>query len=398
MKVLLGVTGCIAAYKSCEILRELQKKGVDVEVVMTEKATKFVGAQTFSALSGHAAKISNFDDQEDAITHIRLAEDCDLFLIAPCTANVASKIAAGIGDDLLTTCALVAHDKLAIAPAMNVHMYESPATQATLETLRSRGVHILDPDSGYLACGDIGKGRLADPDVVADAAVKIINDGAIAQKKDLLGKNILITAGPTKERIDPVRYITNDSSGKMGIAIANAANKRGADVTLILGPVSIEPDTGINVVRVETSEEMLIAVENVFDECDIAIFTAAVCDMKPVNVYDHKLKKGADDEGLSVINTENTIDILHTFASKKGDRFIVGFAAETDDVVENGKKKLASKGADMIVANEVGIGKTFGQDESKAWILEPTHEAELDPMPKVQLANIILDEVCDNMS
>lgn len=397
MKVLLGVTGCIAAYKSCEILRELQKKGVDVEVVMTEKATKFIGAQTFSALSGHAAKISNFDDQEDAITHIRLAEDCDLFLIAPCTANVASKIAAGIGDDLLTTCALVAHDKLAIAPAMNVHMYESPATQASLDVLRSRGVCIIEPDSGYLACGDVGKGRLADPDVIASSAIRLIHDGAASAKKDLLGKKVVITAGPTQERIDPVRYITNDSSGKMGIAIANAAKNRGADVTLVLGPVSIEPDSGIKVVPVRTAEDMFVAVENEFDDSDIAIFTAAVCDMKPVGSYDRKLKKGTDDDGLSVIKTENTIDILQTFASKKGDRFIVGFAAETNDVVANGKEKLASKGADMIVANEVGEGKTFGQDESKAWILEQNHEAELDSMPKTKLADIILDEVCANM-
>ena len=242
MKVLLGVTGCIAAYKSCEILRELQKRGVDVEVVMTEKATKFVGAQTFSALSGRPAKVSNFDDQEDAITHIRLAEDCDLFLIAPCTANVISKIAAGIGDDLLTTCALVAHDKLAVAPAMNVHMYESPATQASLQTLRSRGVHVLDPDSGYLACGDVGPGRLPDPDAVAEAAIQIIQEWGSATKQDLLGKKVVITAGPTKERIDPVRYLTNDSSGKMGIAISNAAKQRGAEVTLVLGPVAIEPD------------------------------------------------------------------------------------------------------------------------------------------------------------
>lgn len=397
MKVLLGVTGCIAAYKSCEILRELQKRGVDVEVVMTEKATKFVGVQTFSALSGRAAKVSNFDDQEDAITHIRLAEDCDLFLIAPCTANVLSKIAAGIADDLLTTCALVAHDKLVVAPAMNVHMYESPATQASLETLRSRGVHVLDPDSGYLACGDVGPGRLPDPDAVADAAIKIIQEGG-ASKSDLFGKKVVVTAGPTKERIDPVRYITNDSSGKMGVAIANAAKRRGAQVTLVLGPVAIEPDPGIDVVPVETSDEMLAAVEGAFGDCDIAIFTAAVCDMKPVNASDHKLKKGIDDEGLSVINTENTVDILKTFASKKEGRFIVGFAAETDDVVENGRRKLASKGADMIVANEVGPGKTFGKDDSKAWILKADAETELDSMPKTQLANIILDEVCANMS
>ncbi len=403
MKVLLGVSGCIAAYKSCEILRQLQKMDVDVQVVMTEHATKFVGPQTFSALSGHPAKVSNFDDLEDPIVHIRLAEDCDLFLIAPCTGNVLSKITYGIADDLLTTCALAAHDKLALAPAMNVHMYESGAIQENLATLRRRGVKILDPDSGYLACGEVGSGRLAEPSEIAQAAIKIMNEGACSLGRDkvanldMSGKRVLITAGPTRERIDPVRYISNESSGKMGISLANAAKRRRAEVKLVLGPVNLKPDFGVNVVDVETSEEMYKAVENAFSESDILIFAAAVCDIKPVETFDNKLKKGVDDDALSNIRMQGAIDILGTFASKKEGRYIVGFAAETDNVLENGKAKLRSKNADLIVANEVGVGKTFGKDKSKAWLIKNDGIKELEEMPKTRLADVILDEVCANM-
>lgn len=397
MKVLLGVTGCIAAYKSCEILRALQTHGIDIEVVMTEHAQKFVGEQTFSALSGHPAKTTNFDDQEDPITHIRMAESCDLFLIAPCTANVLSKIACGIADDLLTTCALVAHDKMAIAPAMNVHMYEAPSTQENLRKLRSRGIEILDPESGYLACGDVGPGRLAKPEDIAKAVLELLERRS-SVTQDLAGKKIVITAGPTRERIDPVRYITNDSSGKMGIALANAANSRGADVTLVLGPVSITPDNGVNVVSAITSDDMKNAVSDVFEDCDAAIFSAAVCDVKPSVEFDFKLKKGRDDKSLSLIKTEDAPDILKMFAERKEKRYVVGFAAETDNVVEGGKAKLASKGADLIVANEVGHGSTFGKDDSKAWLIDESGVIELDFMPKTELAEIILDEVCANMS
>lgn len=398
MKVLLGVTGCIAAYKSCEILRGFQKHGIDVEVVMTEHALEFIGAQTFSALSGKPAKVSNFKDYDDPIAHIRLAEECDLFLIAPCTANVLSKIANGIADDLLTTCALAAHDKLAIAPAMNVHMYEAPTTQENLKHLKSFGVEIIEPGSGYLACGDIGPGRLAEPDDIVSASLSILQNQQTETKRDLVGKKVVITAGPTRERIDPVRFITNDSSGKMGIALANAASERGADVSLVLGHVSIEPHSGIRVIDVETSDEMFQAVEKLFDECDIAIFSAAVCDIKPINATDHKLKKGIDDSLLQNIETQDTIDILKYFASNSDKTYVVGFAAETDNVLENGKAKLVSKDADMIVANEVGFGKTFGKDESKAWIIEPDDVIDLETMSKSKLANVILDNVCANMS
>lgn len=408
MKVLLGVTGCIAAYKSCEILRELQKRDVDVEVVLTKHALEFVGAQTFSALSGHPARYDNFGDDAYPIPHITLAEECDLFLIAPCTANVLSKIACGIADDLLTSCALVAHDKLAIAPAMNVNMYNSPSTQANIKTLSERGVIVLEPDSGYLACGDIGKGRLADPDIIAKAAIRLIEgndrmdardlegDGSV-HPRDLEGKKVLVTAGPTRERIDPVRFITNDSSGKMGIAIANAAHRRGADVTLALGPVAIDPDDGINVIPIETSKDLLEAVQAA-PNFDIGIFSAAVCDIKPKQAFERKLKKGIDDEALNLIPTEDTVDVLKTYSEKNASTYIIGFAAETNDVVENGKEKLASKGADMIVANEVGVGKTFGMDESKAWLIASDDVIELNEMPKEELANVILDEACANMS
>lgn len=398
MKVLLGVTGCIAAYKSCEILRALQKRDVDVEVVMTRHACEFVGPQTFSALSGHPAKTSNFGDGEDPIAHIRLAEDCDLFLIAPCTANVLSKIANGIADDLLTTCALAAHDRIAMAPAMNVHMYEAPSIQENLEVLKRRGVRILDPDSGYLACGDIGKGRLPDPEDLADAVMRLLEGRGDQRNRDLLGKKIFITAGPTRERIDPVRYITNDSSGKMGIAIANEALARGGRITLALGPVAVSPDSGIDVVPVETAEDMLNVAMDEVDGCDVAIFSAAVCDMRPIESHDHKLKKGIEDDALSCIKTMEAPDILKTFAQSAKGAYVVGFAAETGDVLKNAKAKLESKGADMIVANEVGPEKTFGKDDSKAWIVEHDKVTELESMPKRELARIILDEVCANMS
>lgn len=396
MKVLLGVTGCIAAYKSCEILRELQKREIEVDVVMTENATRFVSPQTFSALAANPAIVDNFGDASDPIPHIRLAQECDLFLIAPCTANVLAKIACGIADDLLTSTALAAHNKLMVAPAMNVHMYEAPSTQSNLTTLRDRGVAIVEPEQGYLACGDTGKGRLEDPETIAELTVAHLSGKAAAE--DLSGRRILVTAGPTRERIDPVRFITNDSSGKMGIALANAAKRRGADVMLVCGPVELSPEPGVETIKVETADEMLDAVEGSLEECDALIFSAAVCDVKPTAAFDHKLKKGADDEALSNIKTTDAIDVLKTVASKSGDRYIVGFAAETDDVVDNGKRKLAEKGADLIVANEVGHGKTFGQDRSKAWLVKPDGVTDLDEMPKTVLADKILDEVCANMA
>lgn len=395
-KVLLGVTGCIAAYKSCEILRGLQKAGCDVEVVMTPHAAEFVAPGTFSALSGKPARCSNFGDAADAIPHIRLAEDCDLFLIAPCTGNVLGKIANGIADDLLTTCALAAHDKLAIAPAMNVHMYESPAVQANLQTLRERGVQILDADSGYLACGDVGKGRLAEVNAIVEVTLSILGHRPAANGR-LQGKRVLVTAGPTIEWIDPVRYISNPSTGKMGYAVAETARDGGAEVVLVSGPVSLEEPEGVKVVHVQTAREMLEACEKAFPESDIAVLTAAVSDFRPKSTAVRKLKKATDAEALSAIEMVENPDILATLGhAKTAGQFVVGFAAETNDIVDNARKKLESKGADMIVANQVGRGKGFGADGDEAVFVSASSDVELPYMSKRDLAGKILEVACDN--
>ena len=385
--VLLGVTGCIAAYKSCEILRGLQKAGVRVKVVMTEHATEFVGPTTFRALTHEPVAVGLFDDPSDPIHHISLAQEADVFLIAPCTANVMAKIANGIADDLLTTTALATTAPLMIAPAMNVRMYENVATMANRGKLELRGVEFVDAGEGYLACGDVGQGRLAD---VQDIVNAVLAKLGIVQ--DLEGVRVLVTAGPTVEPIDPVRYLTNASSGKMGYAVAEAAARRGAEVTLVSGPVAIEPPADARIVRVTTAREMMEACEEAFRTADIAICAAAVSDMRPVEAAPSKLKKGADDALLSEIKLVENPDILATLGAEKGKRTVVGFAAETDDVVENARKKLERKHADLIVANEVGYGKTFGKDDDTAVFVLPDEDVALPTMTKRQLAERILDQ------
>ena len=396
-KVLLGVTGCIAAYKACEILRGLQKAGVDVEVAMTENAAEFVSEMTFSALSGHPVRTSTFGDIADPIPHIRLAEKCDLMLIAPCTGNMVAKLAHGIADDLLSSTALAANGHLAVAPAMNVHMYEAPSTQANLEILRSRGVEVIEPGSGYLACGEVGKGRLAEPEDIVGEVLRILDQWDT--KKDLFGKRVLITAGPTVERIDPVRYITNDSSGKMGYSIAEASVRRGAEVILVSGPVALSAPEGVEVISVQSAQEMMDACQKNFENVDIAIFAAAVSDMRPKQPSDHKLKKSSDSDALSCIELVENPDILKTLSGVRQDgQFVIGFAAETDDIVENAKIKLEQKGASMIVANQVGYGIAFGQDDDKAYFIYEDKVIDLPKMSKLELANKILDEACANIS
>ena len=280
--ILVGVTGCIAVYKSAELVRLFQKAGYRVKVVMTEHATHFVDPLTFRSLTHEPVAIGLFDDPSDPIHHISLAEEADVFVIAPCTANVAAKIAHGIADDLLTTTALACTAPLVVAPAMNVHMYEAAATQENLATLEKRGVRIVEAGSGYLACGDVGRGRLADLDDIVSATIAALEgDAASVCGQDLAGKHVMVTAGPTYEPIDPVRFIGNRSSGKMGYAIAEAAAERGARVTLISGPVSLVPPAGVQVVRVQTALEMLAACEDAFPQSDIAVFSAAVADMRP---------------------------------------------------------------------------------------------------------------------
>ncbi len=388
--VLLGVTGCIAAYKSCEILRGLQKAGVRVKVVMTENATRFVGPATFRALTREPVAVGLFDDSPgDPIHHVSLAQEADLFLIAPCTANVMAKIAHGIADDLLTTTALAAAGPLVLAPAMNVAMYRNEVTQQNMAALRQRGVGFIEAEDGYLACGDTGPGRLADPEAIVASVLEML-----AITPDLTGKRVLITAGPTREPIDPVRFISNGSSGKTGFALAEAAAQRGAAVTLVTGPVALGDLPNVETVRVETAQEMFDAVSTRFPEADITIFSAAVCDGRPKEASSRKLKKGADTEALTVIELKENPDILATMgASKRPGQVVVGFAAETEDLETNARKKLAHKGADMIVANLVGDGRGFAADSNEVLLVTADGTEPLPLMDKSTLANEILSRI-----
>ncbi len=392
--ILVGVTGCIAVYKSAELVRLFQKAGYRVKVVMTEHATHFVDPLTFRSLTHEPVAIGLFDDPSDPIHHISLAEEADVFVIAPCTANVAAKIAHGIADDLLTTTALACTAPLVVAPAMNVHMYEAAATQENLATLEKRGVRIVEAGSGYLACGDVGRGRLADlNDIVSATIAALEGDAASDGDQDLAGKHVVVTAGPTYEPIDPVRFIGNRSSGKMGYAIAQAAVERGARVTLISGPVSLDAPTGVQVVRVQTALEMLAACEDAFSQSDIAVFSAAVADMRPETVSDHKLKKSdtEDSAALQQVRLVANPDILATMAQgKRAGQVVVGFAAETNDVVENARKKLEAKRADLIVANRIGEGVAFGTDDNQASLVTPDGCEDLPLMSKHDLADRIL--------
>ena len=385
--VLLGVTGCIAAYKSCEIVRALQKAGVRVKVVMTEHATEFVGPTTFRALTHEKVAVGLFDDPEDPIHHVSLAQEADAFLIAPCTANVIAKIANGIADDLLTTTALATTAPLIIAPAMNVNMYDNGATRYNIGKLHIRGARIVEAGDGYLACGDVGKGRLADIEDIVGATLD-----ELGVRRDLDGRRVMVTAGPTVEPIDPVRYISNRSSGKTGYAIARAAALRGADVTLVSGPVSLPAPEGVRVVRVRTAHEMLEAAEEAFRDADIAVFAAAVADMRPRAVSNRKLKKGRDGDELGAIELVENPDILATLAARKDRQVVVGFAAETNDVVPNAEAKLAAKRADFVVANQVGEGMAFGTDDNAVWFVDAEEIEELPRMPKSRLADEILNK------
>ena len=390
--VLLGVTGCIAAYKSCEILRGLQKAGVRVKVVMTKNACEFVGPTTFRALTHEPVAIDTFGDGPgDPIHHVSLAEECDLFLIAPCTANVLAKMAAGIADDLLSTTALACTAPIAVAPAMNVHMYEAVATQHNMQVLASRGVHFIEPGEGYLACGDVGRGRLADP---ADIVASVLH--MLEREKDLEGKRVVVTAGPTVEPIDAVRFISNPSTGKMGFAIAEAAVERSAEVTLVTGPVSLVDVPGAKMVRVGTACEMKAAVDEAFLSADIAIFSAAVSDFRPRTVSDRKLKKGADDEALAHIELVENPDILASCGTAKhAGQVVVGFAAETNDVVGNARSKLSRKKADFIVANDVSSGRGFGADSDEVAFVSASGDEHLPEMGKRELADRILDKALE---
>lgn len=387
--VLIGVTGCIAAYKTCEIVRQLQKAGIRVKVVMTQHATEFVGPTTFRALTHEPVAVDLFDEAGAPVHHVSLAQECDLFLIAPCTANVLAKLANGVADDLLTTTAVACEAPLLVAPAMNVHMYEDATTQQNLHILADRGVQIIEPKVGWLACGETGKGALESVETIVAATLN-----ALGLKRDMEDISVMITAGPTVEPIDSVRFISNHSSGKMGYALAKAAIQRGAKVTLISGPVNLEPVDGAKMVYVRTAREMLEACEADFADADVTICSAAVADMRPAHPADRKLKKGADDAKLATIELVENPDILATLGAKKrDDQIVVGFAAETDDLITNGMSKLSRKHADMIVANEVGRGKGFGTDDNEGILITAKGQTKLPQMSKLRFAHAIFDAI-----
>lgn len=393
--VLLGITGCIAAYKACEICRGLQKAGVRVKVVMTQNATQFVGVATFRALTREPVAVGLFDQAADPIHHISLAEECDLFLIAPATANVLAKLAQGVADDLLTTTALATEAPLMVAPAMNVHMYENEITQTNMETLRARGYRFVDPVEGHLACGYDGAGKLAEVDVIVAAALE-----ALKTTDELAGKRVLITAGPTHEPIDPVRFIGNRSTGKMGFALAKECARRGARVTVVAGPTTARPPFGCDVIPVQTAQEMLAAAESCLDDANLVICAAAVADYRPAQTAGHKLKKGVDD--LTRIDLIENPDILKTLAEKSAsqgsDRIIVGFAAETNDVIANAQRKLERKGAHLIVANDVSrADSTFGSNTNRVSLVSTKGVKTHETLPKSQVAAVIVDEVVELM-
>lgn len=382
--VLVCVTGCIAAYKSCEIVRLLQKQGIRVKVLMTEHATQFVGPTTFRALTHEKVAIDLFDDPTDPIHHISLAQEPDLVLVAPATANVIAKMAHGIADDLMSTTLLATEKPVLVAPAMNAGMWRAEATRENVETLRRRGVTIVGPGSGYLACGDVDTGRLADPEDIVAATL-----AALEPDTTLANTSVLITAGPTFEPIDPVRFIGNRSSGKMGAALAEAALKLGArSVTLVLGPSSVEVPAGVQVQRVETAADMLEATEREGETADIIVCAAAVADYRPRSVADRKIKKA--DGGLDAIELVETTDILGTISRKKGKRTVIGFAAETNDLLDHAQAKLSSKGCDAIVANDVTRDDSgFGTDTNKAWWVTANGAEELPTLSKAELAREI---------
>lgn len=394
MRITLGVTGGIAAYKAAELVRCLQQEGHSVQVIMTRAAREFITPLTFAALSGQKVITDLFGDSsggeanlESAIEHIAVAQRTDLLLVAPATADIIAKFARGIADDFLTTLHLACTAPVVIAPAMNVNMWNHAATQENIEMLRVRGVKIVEPAEGYLACGMTGPGRLAGQDDILAAVRELLK-----AQRDLDGETILISAGPTCEDVDPVRYITNRSSGKMGYAVAEAAAKRGAKVILVSGPVNLETPAGVERIDVRSAEDMHRAVEDRVAEASIAILAAAVADYRPVERRAEKIKKGNVPLTISV---EPTPDILAEVAKNKGRRIVVGFAAETDHVAENARKKLASKNADLIVANDVTAEDAgFDRDTNVVTLFSRDgRDLALPKLPKSEVAQRILDEV-----
>ena len=394
MRITLGVTGGIAAYKSAELVRRLQDEGHTIQVVMTRAAREFVTPLTFAALSGQrvitdlfSSSASGENNLESAIDHIAVAQRTDLLLVAPATADILAKFARGFADDFLTTLYLASTAPVVMAPAMNVNMWQHKATQENLATLRARGVRVVEPNEGYLACGMTGAGRLASQEEILKAVEEVLQG-----QQDLVGERVLVTAGPTREDIDPVRFLTNRSSGKMGYAVAEVAARRGAKVVLVSGPTALETPPGVERVDIRSAQEMLLAVQAQFPECTLAIFAAAVADYRVAEPSGVKIKRTHD---LLTLRLEPNPDILATVAREKGNRLVVGFAAETDNVAENARKKLVQKNADLIVANDLTTeGAGFDVDTNVVTLFSrDERDLPLPRLTKAEVAQCILDEV-----
>lgn len=385
--VVLGVTGSIAAYKIANLASSLVKKGANVHVIMTKNATNFINPITFETLTGNKCLVDTFDRNfEFSVEHVSLAKQADIFMVAPASANVIGKIANGIADDMLTTTIMACKCHKVISPAMNTNMFENLIVQDNLEKLRNYGYEVIDPASGYLACGDTGAGKMPEPTVLESYIMK-----NIAMEKDMAGKKVLITAGPTMEAIDPVRFISNHSTGKMGYALAKIAMERGAEVTLVTGKTYIEKPDFVKIIDVKSAKEMFDAVDKEFDSQDIVIMSAAVADYRPKTVADEKIKK---NDGEMAIELERTDDILGTMSKRKKNQFLCGFSMETEHMLENSKNKLKKKNLDMICANNLKVeGAGFGTDTNVVTLITENESRQLPIMSKEQVANEILTEI-----
>ncbi len=386
--IVLGVTGSIAAYKIASLASMLVKQHASVHVIMTQNATNFINPITFETLTGHKCLVDTFDRNfEFQVEHVSLAKQADLMLIAPASANVIGKMAHGIADDMLTTTVLACKAPVYVSPAMNTNMYENPIVQDNLRTLEKYGMKVIDPASGYLACGDTGAGKMPEPQTLFAYI-----EAELAHKKDLSGKRVLVTAGATQEALDPVRYLTNHSTGKMGYALAKAAMVRGAQVTLVSGQTNLEPPLFVDLVPVISAQDMYEAVENRFDETDVLIMAAAVADYRPKEYVDQKIKKRTGDNVLELARTTDIIGTLS--ARKKQGQFLCGFSMETEHMLENSKKKLQQKHLDMIVANNLRTeGAGFGKDTNVVTLIREDGQMELPKLSKLEVSHRILDEI-----
>jgi phosphopantothenoylcysteine decarboxylase/phosphopantothenate--cysteine ligase len=391
-QILIGITGGIAAYKSAELTRLLKKAGADVRIVMTPAATEFITPLTLQALSGHPVHLHLLDPEAEAgMGHIELAKWADLILIAPASADFIARCAAGMGNDLLTTLCLATTAPVCLAPAMNQAMWRDPHTQSNIDSLKATGMKVFGPDSGEQACGDTGPGRMLEPQSLAELAAAEFEHLALS------GKTVFITAGPTREPLDPVRFISNHSSGKMGYALAQAAVDAGARVKLISGPVNLMPPARVECIQVETAEEMLSAALDGIDSCDLFIGAAAVADYRPVAIAEHKIKKG--NEEIMELRLVKNPDIIASVAALPQRPFTVGFAAETHDLLNYARRKLERKKLDLIIANDVSVpGIGFNSDDNRVTLVSDTHEVELPQTSKRLLARQLIEQIAQHLN